>query len=318
MIEVDNFWHLKTFEAVLTDLQRRWDEVIHEQKDMSMHCTENSKINDELDGKEVIDLCSENQTTTSELHNGEESTKQERQDKMKSKTIARMERKSRPEKDKLTAESEENETVMMCWENLKDSLGKEPHEESDNKGKKPIEKTQKPKDEEEHVDSTLYMGNRLKISIKEFSWETEDDGSRLNTQETEQQQLVYITNLEDDLQKNSTNLYEEEGPKNKRPAVKIRLFEKPSLVNLSHVSELYEESGSEDENIEENKKGENKKNAKESSYTNINDHKKREQAKPLKDEKPKKHHEIPRIEEKMRKLLSPRKQPCLIWARIFL
>ena len=26
MIEVDNFWHLKTFEGVLTDLQRRWDE----------------------------------------------------------------------------------------------------------------------------------------------------------------------------------------------------------------------------------------------------------------------------------------------------
>ena len=51
MIEVDNFWHLKTFVAVLTDLQRRWDEVIYEQKDMSMHCTENSNINDELDGK---------------------------------------------------------------------------------------------------------------------------------------------------------------------------------------------------------------------------------------------------------------------------
>ena len=31
MIEVDNFWHLKTFEAVLTDLQRRWDERIHAQ-----------------------------------------------------------------------------------------------------------------------------------------------------------------------------------------------------------------------------------------------------------------------------------------------
>ena len=26
MIEADNFWHLKTFEAVLTNLQRRWDE----------------------------------------------------------------------------------------------------------------------------------------------------------------------------------------------------------------------------------------------------------------------------------------------------
>ena len=26
MIEVDNFWHQKTFNAVLTDLWRRWDE----------------------------------------------------------------------------------------------------------------------------------------------------------------------------------------------------------------------------------------------------------------------------------------------------
>ena len=37
MIEVDNFCHLKIFEAVLTDLQRRWDEGIYKQKDMSMH-----------------------------------------------------------------------------------------------------------------------------------------------------------------------------------------------------------------------------------------------------------------------------------------
>ena len=35
MIEVDNFWHLKTFEAVLTNLQRRQDKEIHEQKDKS-------------------------------------------------------------------------------------------------------------------------------------------------------------------------------------------------------------------------------------------------------------------------------------------
>ena len=98
MIEVDNFWHLKTFEAVLTKLQRRWDKVIHKQKDMPTHCTENSKINDEKDGKEVIDMCSENQITTSELHDGEESTKQESQYKMKSKTITRMEGKNRPEK----------------------------------------------------------------------------------------------------------------------------------------------------------------------------------------------------------------------------
>ena len=119
MIEVDKVWHLKTFEAVLTDHRRRWDEVIHEQKDVSMHCTENSKTNEEMDGIEVIDLCSKNQTKTSEFHDSEESTKQESKDKMKSKTITRLESKNRPEKDKPMAESEEDKTVMMCWEKLK-------------------------------------------------------------------------------------------------------------------------------------------------------------------------------------------------------
>ena len=125
------------------------------------------------------------------------------------------------------AESEENETVMMCWEDLDDSLGKEPYEETNDKEKKPVEEMQKPKDEEEHVNSTLHMGNQLEISIKEFSWEIEDDRSTLDTQETEQQQLVYNTNLEDDLQKNGTKLNEEEGPKDKRAAVKSRPFERP-------------------------------------------------------------------------------------------
>ena len=45
---------------------------------------------------------------------------------------------------------------------------------------------QKPKDDEEHDNSTLHMGNQLKISIKESSSKTEDDRSTLNTQETDQ------------------------------------------------------------------------------------------------------------------------------------
>ena len=95
-----------------------------------------------MEGIQVIDLCSENQTKNSEFHNRTESTKQESWEKMKSKTIARMESKNRPGKDKLMAECDENKTAMMCWENLKDSPGKEPHEESDNEGKKSIKKTQ--------------------------------------------------------------------------------------------------------------------------------------------------------------------------------
>ena len=55
MIEVDNFWHLKTFEVVLTNLWRRWDEEIHKHEDEFLHCTENDKTNGELDEKEVFD-----------------------------------------------------------------------------------------------------------------------------------------------------------------------------------------------------------------------------------------------------------------------
>ena len=124
-----------------------------------MHCTENSEINDEMDGVEVLDLCSESQMKNSELHEGKESTKQESQDKMKTNTIARKESKNRPGRGKPMAENEENVTAMMCWENMKDSLGKEPHVESENEGEKPIEKMQKPKDEEEHVKPILNKGN---------------------------------------------------------------------------------------------------------------------------------------------------------------
>ena len=47
--------------------------------------------------------------------------------------------------------------------------------------------------------NTLDTGSRLKISIEEFSWEREDDGSILEMEESEQQEIVYITNLEDGL-----------------------------------------------------------------------------------------------------------------------
>ena len=52
-----------------------------------------------------------------------------------------------------------------------------------------------------------------------------------------------------------TKLYEEEGPKDKKPAVKNRLFEKPALNNLSHIYELYEESARDDKNIEQKQCG---------------------------------------------------------------
>ena len=56
----------------------------------------------------------------------------------------------------------------------------------------------------------------------------EDDASMVKTQEMAQQQLVYITNLENnDLQNHSTKVNEEKGPKDKKPAEKIGLSKGP-------------------------------------------------------------------------------------------
>ena len=63
--------------------------------------------------------------------------------------------------------------------------------------------------------------------IEEFSWEREDDGSTLETEEPEQQEVVYIMNLKNGLQKDGTKLYDEEGPNKKSLLQKIGLSMSP-------------------------------------------------------------------------------------------
>ena len=59
----------------------------------------------------------------------------------------------------------------------------------------------------------------------------------------------------------------------KKTATKNRLIEEPSVDNLNHVFEVYEESGSDVDYIEDSLKGENKKNSKEDNYTNLDEKK---------------------------------------------
>ena len=73
-------------------------------------------------------------------------------------------------------------------------------------------------------------------------------------------------------------MYDEEGLNEKKPAARNRLIEEPSLNNLNHVFEVYEESGSDVDYIEDSLKGENKKNSKEDSYTNMDEEKEGKQA----------------------------------------
>ena len=61
MIEADKIWHRKMFESVMSNLQNMWMEGIKELENTHMHCTNNDKNNNEMDGVEVIDLCSVSQ-----------------------------------------------------------------------------------------------------------------------------------------------------------------------------------------------------------------------------------------------------------------
>ena len=48
MIETDSFWHYKSFESVLSDLQNMLTEGIHEFEIASMYCTNNAKNDTEM------------------------------------------------------------------------------------------------------------------------------------------------------------------------------------------------------------------------------------------------------------------------------
>ena len=96
---------------------------------------------------------------------------------------------------------------------------------------------------------------------------------------------------------------EKECPKDKKPAVKNMPLERPSLINLNHSSKIYEKSGSENDHVEENEKGENKKNMKALANTNIGSYERGEQAEQWKIEKPENDHKIPRNQDKNEKAL---------------
>ena len=199
MIESDNFWHRKTFESVMSDLRNMWMEGIQELENSHMYCTNNDENNNEMDGVEVIHLCSVSQSKNNTLSEGKESAKQESWDKSKHDGMDKMEAKLKTMKSKSTTKKGKVESAMMCWELTSDFSKEETHEEPEKVVKKPVKMTEKQKHEEEHVGPTLDTGSRLKISIEEFSWEREANGSTLETEEPNQQEQVYITNLEDGL-----------------------------------------------------------------------------------------------------------------------
>ena len=146
---------------------------------------------------------------------GKESANQESQDKSNHNETDRKIVDLTTVKDESTIKKDIVESAMMCWECRESLAEEEPHDEPKKVTNKSVETTEKQKHEEEHVGPTLDTGNRLKISIEEFSWEKVDDESTLENEEHESEELVYITNLENGLQMNGTELNNEAGPDEK-------------------------------------------------------------------------------------------------------
>ena len=187
MIESDNFWHRKTFESVISDLENMWTEGIRELESAHMHCTNNDENNNEMDRVVVFDLCSVSQSKNDTFSEGKESTKQESQDKSNHNGIDKMEVKLKTMRRESTTKKKKVNSAMMCWEPTSIFMEEEPHQAPEKVAKKPVKKMEKQKHEEEHVGPTLDTGSRLKVLIEEFSWEREEDRSTLETEKPEQQ-----------------------------------------------------------------------------------------------------------------------------------
>ena len=114
MIETDNYWHHRTFESVKSDLRNRWTEGMQELENANVYCTNDDENNNEMDGIEVIDLCSVSQGKNDAVPDGNESTKQESQDKPNHDEMNETVVDLRTIKDEPTIKKDVVESAMMC------------------------------------------------------------------------------------------------------------------------------------------------------------------------------------------------------------
>ena len=116
MIEADNFCHHQTFESVKRDLRNMWSEGIQELENARSHCTNNDENNNEMEGIEVIDLCSVSQCENDSIPEGKESAMQESQDRLKHDETDRKIDEFKTVRDDPTIKKDYVESAIMCWE----------------------------------------------------------------------------------------------------------------------------------------------------------------------------------------------------------
>ena len=159
MIETYNFWHCKTLESVMSNLWNMWSEGIQELENARIHCTNDDENNNEMEGIEVIDLCSVSRCRNDAISEGNESAMQESQDKLKHNETDKKVDELKTIRDEPMIKKDNIESAMMCWEYTENLAEEEPRREPEKVANKLVEMTEKQKHEEEHVEPTLYTGN---------------------------------------------------------------------------------------------------------------------------------------------------------------
>ena len=136
-----------------------WSEGIQELENARMRCTDDDKNNNEMDGIEVIDLCSVSWCGNDTISEGKESAMQESQDKSKHEETNKQVAELKTVKDESTTKNNNVKSAMMCWESTESLAEKEHREEPEKMANELVETTGKQKHEEEHVEPTLNTGN---------------------------------------------------------------------------------------------------------------------------------------------------------------
>ena len=143
-----------------------WSEGIQELENTCMHCTDDDENNNEMDGIEVIDLCSVSRCRNDVISEGKESAMQESQDKSKHDETDKKIAELKTVRDESTIKKDNVKSVMMCWESTESLAEEELSEEPEKVANKLVKTMEKQKHEEEHVEPTLDTGNRLKSRSK--------------------------------------------------------------------------------------------------------------------------------------------------------
>ena len=145
MIVSDNFCHHKTFKSVKSNLRNMWLEGFQELKYAHTRCTDDDKNNNEMDGIEMIDLCSVSWCGNDMISEGKESAMQESQDKSKHDETNKRVAELKTVRDESMTKKDNVESAMMCWESTDSLAEKEYREEPEKMVNKLVETTENQK-----------------------------------------------------------------------------------------------------------------------------------------------------------------------------